>query len=66
MRNYLHRDQALAGERQFRKLEMGYAQRVAEVKTGTNSTKMSDKTVDRFRTAKKEGKSEAESIGLGN
>ena len=36
--HYLHRDQALA-ESAIRKLEMGYAQRLAEVKTGTNSTK---------------------------
>jgi integrase len=36
--HYLHRDQALA-ESAIRKLEMGYAQRVAEVKTGTDSTK---------------------------
>jgi integrase len=36
--HYLHRDQALA-ETAIRKLEMGYAQRVAEVKTGTESTK---------------------------
>jgi integrase len=33
--HYLHRDQALA-ESAIRKLEMGYAQRVAEAKTGTN------------------------------
>jgi integrase len=36
--HYLHRDQALA-ESAIRKLEMGYAQRVAEAKTGTDSTK---------------------------
>jgi integrase len=36
--HYLHRDQALA-EAAIRKLEIGYAQRVAEVKTGTDSTK---------------------------
>jgi integrase len=36
--HYLHRDQALA-ERAIRKLEIGYAQRVAEIKTGTDSSK---------------------------
>lgn len=36
--HYLNRDQALA-ESAIRKLEMGYAQRLAEVKTGTNSSK---------------------------
>jgi integrase len=34
--HYLHRDQALA-ESAIRKLEMGYAQRVAETKTGTET-----------------------------
>jgi integrase len=36
--HYLHGDRALA-ESAIRKLEMGYAQRLAEVKTGTDSTK---------------------------
>jgi integrase len=36
--HYLHRDQALA-ESAIRKLEMGYAHRFVEVKTGTDSTK---------------------------
>jgi len=36
--HYLHRDQALA-ESAIRKLEMGYAQRVAGAKTGTDSSK---------------------------
>jgi integrase len=36
--HYLHRDQALA-ESAIRKLEIGYAQRLAEAKTGTDSTK---------------------------
>jgi integrase len=36
--HYLHRHQALA-ESAIRKLELGYAQRVAEVKTGTESSK---------------------------
>jgi integrase len=36
--HYLHRDQALA-ETAIRKLEIGYAQQIAEVKTGTESTK---------------------------
>jgi hypothetical protein len=36
--HYLHRDQALA-EGAIRKLEMGYAQHLAEAKTGTDSTK---------------------------
>ena len=36
--HYLHRDRALA-ESAIRKLEMGYAQRAAKVKTGTDSTK---------------------------
>jgi integrase len=36
--HYLHRDQALA-ESAIRKLEMGYAHRLVEVKTGTDSTK---------------------------
>jgi hypothetical protein len=35
--HYLHRDQALA-ESAIRKLEMGYAQRFPEMKTGTDST----------------------------
>ncbi len=34
--HYLHRDRALA-ESAIRKLEMGYAQRVTEAKTGTES-----------------------------
>jgi integrase len=36
--HYLHRDQALA-ENAIRKLEIGYARRLAEAKTGTDSTK---------------------------
>ncbi len=36
--HYLHRDQALA-ESAIRKLELGYAQRVAKAKTGTESSK---------------------------
>jgi integrase len=36
--HHLHRDRALA-ESAIRKLEMGYAQRAAKVKTGTDSTK---------------------------
>jgi integrase len=36
--HYLNRDQALA-ESAIRKLEMGYAQRLAETKTGTDSSK---------------------------
>ena len=36
--HYLHRDQELA-ERAIRKLETGYAQRLGEAKTGTDSVK---------------------------
>jgi hypothetical protein len=36
--HYLHRDRALA-KSAIRKLEMGYTQRVAATKTGTDSTK---------------------------
>ncbi len=36
--HYLHRDRALA-ESAIRKLELGYARRLAEAKTGTDSTK---------------------------
>jgi hypothetical protein len=50
---YLHRDRALA-ESAIRKLEMGYAQRLAEVKNRNGFYKMTDKTVDRVLQQKEE------------
>jgi hypothetical protein len=43
--HYLHRDRALA-ESAIRKLEMGYAQRLAEVKNRNGFYKMTDKSTE--------------------